>query len=91
MVGAKATFGPYDYCEPTSTRGCCNSSRPDEEKVRRDKDGGAARGNEIIEGGKERKRDREGESESGWLARRTRRCRRSEKVRLRVRRHPRTF
>lgn len=37
-------------------------------------------------GGRERKRDREGESESGWLARRTRRCTTlSEKVRSRVR------
>lgn len=40
-----------------------------------------------LKGGRERKRDREGESESGWLARRTRRCTTlSEKVRSRVRR-----
>lgn len=90
LTGGGKTFGPCDYCEPTSTGGCCNSSFCSWDEVNRVERERKTNGRQLerlkcVEGGKERKRDREGESESRWLARRTGRCTTSsEKVRRRV-------
>lgn len=90
LAGGGKTFGPCDYCEPTSTGGCCNSSSCSWDEVNRVERERKTNGRQLerlkcVEGGRERKRDREGESESRWLARRTGRCTTSsEKVRRRV-------